>query len=328
MNDKNRILALYKYLIEESDEKHPVSTEDILLYFEEHDCKVCCKDTIYRYIKQLKDNELLNVDIVSTKGRNAKYYVKNRLLEKDELRLIVDAVNASNFIEESVSKEMLSKLKSIVSKYDAEELNRNILGISNTKAENKKILENVNMIHRALSSNKQIKFDYYRWNSNGKLEKTNKEDRIFNPWALIWANDRYYLYGYDASKELKERCYRVDKISNIRIVEKRRQGEEKFRWFDANKFVSQHLGMYIGEEKYIAIEIPNSLIGAVIDQFGKKEVTINQISKDKVHITFKAANSPLLLGWLVGLEDVKIVKPDDVRQDYIKLLEKNLNCNK
>ena len=41
-----------------------------------------------------------------------------------------------------------------------------------------------------------------------------------NPWALIWANDRYYLYGYDVKEtegSLIERNYRVDKLNNIEL---------------------------------------------------------------------------------------------------------------
>lgn len=53
-----------------------------------------------------------------------------------------------------------------------------------------------------------------------------------NPWALIWANDRYYLYGYDVKKTgdvLNERNYRVDKLDNIVLSDTPRDGKSQFR---------------------------------------------------------------------------------------------------
>ena len=56
------------------------------------------------------------------------------------------------------------------------------------------------------------------WDRNKKLVKKSDRRYNMNPWALIWANDRYYLYGYDVKEKdgvLSERNYRVDKLDNI-----------------------------------------------------------------------------------------------------------------
>ena len=93
-----------------------------------------------------------------------------------------------------------------------------------------------------------------------------------NPWALIWANDRYYLYGYDVKgKEeiFRERNYRVDKLADIELSETPRNGEKQVRNFDANTYVSRRIGMFAGNEQMITVKIPENLAGAFIDQFGK-----------------------------------------------------------
>lgn len=46
---------------------------------------------------------------------------------------------------------MIDKLKSTMSLYDAEGMDRSVLGINIVKAENKKILYNVNLIQEVLS---------------------------------------------------------------------------------------------------------------------------------------------------------------------------------
>ena len=104
------------------------------------------------------------------------------MLEKEELKLIIDAINASNFIEKSIADKIIRRLKSTMSIYDAADLERSVLGINIAKAENKKILYNVNLIQEALKNNLQIRFDYMAWNKNKKLEKKSSHKNSLNPW--------------------------------------------------------------------------------------------------------------------------------------------------
>ena len=231
---KNRVLALYNILVMYTDERHQISMREILEYMK-LDGYLCSEDSILRYIKQLRNE--LGVDIISGRGRNARYFIGSRLLEKEEMKLIIDSVNASNFIEKSIAGKMIEKLKGTMSVYDSMELERSVLGINNAKAENKKILYNVNIIQDALKRGVQISFDYMKWDRNKKLVKRSEKKYTMNPWALIWANDRYYLYGYDTNETdgvLKERNYRVDKLDNIQLTEIARTGKKQFRHFNAS----------------------------------------------------------------------------------------------
>ena len=78
MNDfsKNRVLALYKILTTYTDEQHQISMQDILLYMESEGYS-CSEDSILRYIKQLRNE--LGVDVISSRGRNARYFIGTRL---------------------------------------------------------------------------------------------------------------------------------------------------------------------------------------------------------------------------------------------------------
>ena len=324
---KNRVLALYKILINYTDEQHQISMQDILGYMEA-ERHFCSEDSILRYIKQLRNE--LGVDVISSRGRNARYYIGDRLLEKEEMRLIIDSVNASNFIEKSIATKMLDKLKSTMSMYDSKELDRNVLGINIAKAENRKILYNVNLIQEALNKGVQISFDYMGWNRNKKLVKKSARRYNMNPWALIWANDRYYLYGYDVKETdgvLYERNYRVDKLDNIMLSEIPREGKSQFRSFNANTYVSRRMGMFSGKEQVITVRIPETLVGAFIDQFGKR-ITISEDTEDMLLLTFTAVPSTILLGWLLGLKSVEVVEPQNVREGIINLLQQNIKFYK
>ena len=324
---KNRTLALYKILVKYTDEQHPISMQDILVHMEAEG-HFCSEDSILRYIKQLRNE--LGVDVISGRGRNARYFIGNRLLEKEEMKLIIDSINASNFIEKNIATKMIDKLKSTMSIYDSEELDRSVLGINIAKAENTKILYNVNLIQEALAQGVQISFDYMGWNKNKKLVKKSERRYNMNPWALIWANDRYYLYGYDVKETdgvLNERNYRVDKLDNIQLSDIPREGKSQFRSFNANTYVSRRMGMFSGKEQAITVRIPESLVGAFIDQFGKR-ITISEEVDGMLLVTFIAVPSVILLGWLLGLKSVEVVEPENVKEDIINLIQQNMSFYK
>lgn len=297
---KNRVLALYKILTAYTDEQHQISMQDILVHMDAEGY-YCSEDSILRYIKQLRNE--LGVDVISGRGRNARY-----------------------FIEKSIATKMIDKLKSTMSLYDAEELDRSVLGINIAKAENKKILYNVNLIQEALSKGVQISFDYMVWDRNKKLVKKSDRRYNMNPWALIWANDRYYLYGYDIKEKggiLSERNYRVDKLDNIKLSDIPRDGKSQFRIFNANTYVSRRMGMFSGKEQVITVRIPDTLVGPFIDQFGKR-ITISEDTEGMLLVTFHAVASVILLGWLLGLQYVEVLNPQSVRNAMTDLIKQNM----
>ena len=321
--EKNRVLALYKILTAYTDEQHQISMQDILVHMDAEGY-YCSEDSILRYIKQLRNE--LGVDVISGRGRNARYFIGNRLLEKEEMKLIIDSVNASNFIEKSIATKMIDKLKSTMSLYDAEELDRSVLGINIAKAENKKILYNVNLIQEALSKGVQISFAYMVWDRNKKLVKKSDRRYNMNPWALIWANDRYYLYGNDVKDKdgvFIERNYRVDKLDNIKLSNIPRAGKSQFRIFNANTYVSRRMGMFSGKEQVITVRIPDTLVGPFIDQFGKR-ITISEYTEGMLLVTFNAVASVILLGWLLGLQYVEVLEPQSVRNAMTDLIKQNM----
>lgn len=52
--------------------------------------------------------------------------------------MIVDAINASNFIGREIADEMVQKLKELLSENQRDYLDRNVLGMVNNKTENQK----------------------------------------------------------------------------------------------------------------------------------------------------------------------------------------------
>ena len=105
---KNNALILYQVLMKYSDKEHPLSMSDIKDYMAEETAE-CGRDSIARYLDQLEEE--MGIDIHRGKGQAARYYIDRRLLDKEELKLITDAVYASNFIEKGIADNMIKSLK-------------------------------------------------------------------------------------------------------------------------------------------------------------------------------------------------------------------------
>ena len=105
-NQKLKLLYLMQYLLQKSDEKHPISIQQMIDELARHDIKAERK-TLYDDMEALR---LFGLDIIQARGKTTGYYVGSRDFEVPELKLLVDSVQSSKFITEkrpSVSSKRL-----------------------------------------------------------------------------------------------------------------------------------------------------------------------------------------------------------------------------
>ncbi len=317
---KLKLLYLVQLLEEYSDETHPLSTAEIIEKLAARGIRAERK-SIYDDIARLQD---FGYDIITVQSRlGGGYYLATREFEIAELKLMVDAVQASRFITTKKSRELIRKLEQKVSKYDAGKLQRQVYVAGRIKTENESIYYNIDNIHRAIQENKQIGFRYLDWNLKKKLEPREKELRVVSPWALIWQLENYYLAAYD-EKDTRIKHYRVDKMGEVTVLEQTRCGMEQFEKTDLANYTNQTFGMYGGEQEMVTLQMPNRLVGVVLDRFGK-EVSLRSVDEGYFQVRVQVAVSGQFFGWLAGIgEEVRIVSPEAVRKGYTDWLHQIL----
>ena len=308
-NQRLKMLYLVKILSEETDDNHALTLQDIKYRLDTYGVNADRK-TLYSDFSEL---EKYGLEIIKEQdGRNVRYHLVTRTFELPELKLLVDAVQSSKFITEKKSRQLIKKLESLVSIYEAQHLNRQVLITGRIKAMNESIYYNVDMIHEAINADRQIRFQYFQWNVNRKQElRKNGEWYQISPWCLMWDDENYYMVAYDAC-DRKIKHYRVDKIIRLSITALAREGKQEFKEFDAAKYTKSLFGMYGGNLKRVALEARNEMAGVLIDRFGKDIVIIPQ---DEQHFTayVDVIASRHFLGWIISLGDgVRIVGPEDV----------------
>lgn len=243
-----------------------------------------------------------------------------REFELAELKLLVDAVQSSRFLTTKKSRSLIKKLEQMAGKHDAGKLQRQVYVAGRIKTENESIYYSIDNIHRAIQENRQISFQYLDWNLKKELVPRANSFRTVSPWALIWQDENYYLAAYD-SRDGHIKHYRVDKMGKVEVRGAAREGVEQFAKVDLAAYTNQIFGMYGGEEAVVTLELPNKLVGVVLDRFGR-EADIRQMPEERFRVRAKVTVSGQFFGWLSGIgKDIKIVSPDGVREQYRRWLE-------
>lgn len=314
---KQKLLYIIKMLQEKSDESHPIKMEAILEILDHEGIKAERK-SIYNDMDTLRD---FGYDIMLTKGKNGGYFLAYRDFDVAELKVLVDAVQASRFITTKKSKDLIRKITTLAGEHEAKNLKREVYVMNRIKSENEAIYYNVDKIHSAIEDNKQITFKYLEYSVNKEaVPRRNGKTYKVSPRALAWNEEKYYLIAYDAEADLIKN-YRVDKIKDITVTEESRIILEKDRNFDVAEYCNRAFGMYCGDDETITVRFPNHLIGVVIDRFGK-EVNIYNSGDDSFETRLNVSVSPQLFGWLTGLgAEVKIVRPERVVEQYKQYIQ-------
>jgi predicted DNA-binding transcriptional regulator YafY len=191
---------------------------------------------------------------------------------------------------------------------------------------NESIYYNVDKIHAAIGTDRQIRFKYFDWNLKKEMEpRYGGKWYQLSPWALMWDDEKYYLVAYDSKHETIIH-YRVDKMTQIGILDEKREGHEAFRKFNIAHYTNTLFGMFAGDETKVTIEAENRLVSVFIDRFGK-DIIIAPIDEDHFRTTVTVAVSKQFFGWIMAIDgDVKIVAPDSVvsqmKTEIEKLAEK------
>ena len=313
---KLKIMYIMKALLENTDEEHGLSVAQITEMLERNGITAERK-SIYDDIEELRR---FGMDIELRRGKSSTYHVMSREFQLPELKLLVDSVQASKFITEKKSRELIGKLEGLTSRYQARRLNRQVMIAGRIKTENESIYYVVDLIHEAINRDVKISFKYMDWTPQKKKEpRHGGKVYTVSPWGLTLSEQKYYLIAYDDSYGTV-RHYRVDKIFSPVFTEEKRGGVELFKDFDIAQYTNRNFEMYKGEEITVELRCKNELAGVIIDRFGEN-VPFSNLTESAFDAHVKVYASPIFYGWLANFGDgITVVSPESVRTGYVSHL--------
>ena len=309
-NQKLKLCYLSRIMLSKTDDEHHLTMPEIQELLAEYDVTADRK-ALYKDMDALST---LGIDVIGqkTKGGGYDYYVGSKTFDVAELKLLVDSIQSSKFITEKKSKELIEKLGTLASEYEAEQLKRQVTVHGRVKNMNESIYYIVDEIHRAIADNKKITFEYMKWNINKKMEKRKEELYEVSPWALSWDDENYYLIAFDEEAG-KIKHYRVDKMKNITITDEKRVGRNDFREFNLAEYAKMSFGMYGGERTRVKLTFKEDMVGVLLDRFGTSIPIRANKNEGWFDTEVDVALSDQFLGWIFALGDgVRITGPKKV----------------
>lgn len=316
MTTKSRVLFLLRYLFENTDDEHSISTNDLIAALQENGFSATRKT--------LRDDVAMLVDagyeiLVDKDGKNNAYHYGSRTFELPELKMLVDAVSSSRFISAEKSDILISKLTSMTSKYEADGLTAKIFTADRIKADNGKIFITTDVVGRAIEEQKKVSFQYYDYlPTKEKVLRNDGEVYTISPYALIWSDDRYYLVGYSDKRETLT-AFRIDRMTVPKILDEAAVENKEFNPADYTNKVVQ---MYSGPETVVSLRCENDAMRSVIDKFGE-DIHVSIADDQHFIAEVQVQASQTFYGWVFQFcGEIEIIGPEEVKVEYIEMARK------
>ena len=319
---KIKLLKLLETLRQNTDEQHPMSTSSIISSLAQMEI-TCDRRTLAQDIATLSN---LGYEIMTTTvGHEKAYYVEDRNFSIPELKILIDAVQASSFITEKKSEELINKIASLAGSHRAEVLKRNMVCFNTRKHSNERIFYNVNDLEDAILRQKKVLFRYFDLNENGeRVYRRDGHRYVVEPIALVFNEDNYYLTCY-SSRHDSTSNYRIDRMDSVEVIDEDCCEKAIVLRDQVATYTEQAFKMFGGQLEDIVLEFDRGLIGVVYDKFGES-VKMMPSGENKIIATVKVMISPTFWGWLFQFgNQMKIISPSSAVSTFAEKAQSIVN---
>ena len=314
-----RLLALRDFLYANADQKHAVTTEEIMEYYRSKEFENTSLKTVYNDLHAIQGDDH-KVDVAYDEKAKG-WLLYNPPFEAYELRLIVDSIQASKFITQTEAKNLTEKITKNFGSGRRQNLNRRAYVYDRIKSQNDSVVNQTDRLHDAITADRKIGFLYFHLRPDRKKQYSNDGKQIIvSPYALYWNGGNLYLYAYDGRKF---RYYRVDRMERItKPLPEEREGKDLFSAKDLTRQKAKVFEMYAGTAYTVKMRFRNELTDSVMDQFGRDIVMIPDGS-EHFTITTAVEVSPPFYAWVSTFgRRAKIISPPEAVEGMKDFLQK------
>ena len=311
ISQKATILCVYEILKKYSDENHMISAEKIrekLKVIYDVDME---RRAIYRNIDALRS---MGIEIEGYTDNREGYYLIDRTFEPSEVRLLCDAVAASDMIKEETSREIINKLIDTQSVFQGRMLQKTMYVKEKQKIVNKQLFYNIDTLNIAINQGCKVAVHLLEYNMDIELVESERGTVVISPYATMWAFGDYYILAKPEDEE-ELTHYRIDYLKDIVILE--RNVDMIFGGINpsqyAEKFIYQN-----GEniERY-DIECDKALWNSLAEAFGN-QISVIRNEDSKVVVKIRCIPSVMRKWVLEHLDRCEVVAPKHFRDEIQK----------
>ncbi len=257
---KVKLLKLLELLRQHTDEQNPMTTAEICRAMGEMGIP-CDRRIVTQDVASLNalDYEIMSVMI----GHEKAYYVADRNFSIPELKILIDAVQASSFITEKKSQELIDKLAALAGSHRAQVLKRNMVCFNTRKHSNEKILYIIDTLEEAILTQRKVIFLYIDLDEHGqRVYRRGGHHYVVEPVALVLNEDNYYLTCY-SSRHDSTSNYRVDRMDGVEIIAEPCCEKAISLRDQVASYTEQAFKMFGGQVENVVLEFDRGILGAV-----------------------------------------------------------------
>lgn len=319
-NSKLITLMVFRILFENTDANHGITMAQILekLY------EVGLESERKKIGSDIKTLREFGFDIEFSRS-SSEYRLVDRPFEIEELTLLLDTIQSSLFLTESMTNKLIKKIQSMGSRYQKDLLHKRIEVPGRIKMQNKKVFKNLDLIQQAMREKKQVTFKYGNYNTEKELVPRRKANYTHTPVKLVYADECYYLIVYNAYYD-NIHPYRVDRMIDVEVSDIPAIRNSTIANYRLSEQESPSFGIFASKVAIVELEFSDeTIMNPIIDKFGEDVVL-----RERENGTFSARGrvnlSPLFYGWLLEMStSIKLVSPVSAVEEYKSYLRDTLS---
>ena len=309
IRNKQRLIHLYRYLMENTDEEHQATTNELVEFLRQEDANVSRK-TVKDDIDVLIEE---GTDIIVTKSFYNSYFVGSRIFEVPEIKLLADGVASSKTISKEKKEEIIRKLLSLLSTHQAQKIESLIHFENNASSVSEQLYYTIDKISDAISENRKISFFYCDPAKTGI--KGESKLSVITPVVIRNGNNHFYVCGY-CKENGKTDVYRLDRMLRTRVLQEK--GDPLPDKARIDRFLNSLFDMEAGEMIDVTLECRDEISEMIRERFGR-EADMWRSTQESFYIKVPISVSPAFYGWVFRFGGmIRIVSPAAVRDAYLR----------
>ncbi|MBX4263028.1 helix-turn-helix transcriptional regulator [Clostridium estertheticum] len=281
-------------------------------------------DNIPNYVKEL--NEEWETDIIYDKSDKiykindeddvngdgileANKYVQP--ITADDVNLILVSLIQSQTFMETKMAIIKNSLLGLLPKNEARKLKDMLYFEKNPNSDHQYIEFNVKNLRSAIAEEKKVSFSYISAVGNHK-------NHIIIPYSFACELGKYYIIGYEESKDCLIH-FRIDRISNVIILEEDGRRDSKFNVYD---YLKRTWYMYGGDETRVKVKFDKCCYKIVTEK-SLLEGSLIEENEDYFVYEFVCNGTYGIKLWIMGFgADAEVIEPVEFREEIIDSIRK------
>ena len=216
--------------------------------------------------------------------------------------------------------ELITKIKALTPQKNLQSLDTDVSAIMESEGFAVRQYSGVNIEPKILEELRTSMLAFKKIQFNYPIKETTKTITL-NPYGLVIA-DKYYLVGYNEYVgDLRQ--YRVDKISNLTILDEYFEKDEKF---SLTEYCKNSFSIYQEDPITITLEFDKSVAEAVLNYHFHPTQKMKQLENGNVQVKFTCGGKYAICHELFKWGGkVQIKKPVELKDYYKQYLSDVLN---